>query len=461
MKRVLRHCLAVSACVALLGACLPAQGAMTIGANFWNISWEGTSDYYQGGVNWTTTTNPWNPTFLTDCAPYTVLRFMDWCLPLQGSNNGIWAQRTQKTATQDMSGNRAVAYEWMIDLCNRLNKDMWICVPTLADTNYSYQLAVLTNSLLNSNLKVWVEYTNEHWNYDAAWYQTQGANMGMPGTDATTRGDQYYVYRSVQVWEQFEKVFGKNSPRIVKFLGSFAANVSVSGHMFAALADTVHVNPHKVKADAMGIAPYIRGADVAASRAELPSKGAEVRGHKNLCTRGGVLLACYEMGFETSTGSVIAADPAVYQLYKDYFDTLMAAGVNGPANQYTAVGGTSGYQWGAKATTGQSSSTAHKYRAIVDWMAAHPPTAVAPGGVQQAAVAARPQVVQTAGRVEVQLGATQVGTAQLLRMNGIVLQSRSLSAGSSTLPTAGYAAGCYLLRTQVGAQSQAQMVVIK
>ena len=29
-----------------------------------------------------------------------------------------------------------VAYEWMIDLCNRTGKDMWITVPHVADDDY-------------------------------------------------------------------------------------------------------------------------------------------------------------------------------------------------------------------------------------------------------------------------------------------------------------------------------------
>ncbi len=457
MNALHRACVSAVAGLGLVGVWTPAGAAMSVGGNFWNISWEGTSDFFRGGINWATVTDPWNPALLTDCEPYTTLRFMDWCLPRLNDNTGVWSQRTQKTESQDMSGGRAVAYEWMIDLSNRTDKDMWITVPTRADTNYSYQLALLINSLLEPQLKVYVEYTNEHWNYDASWYNQQGAAMGFPG-DATMQGDFYYTYRAVQVWRQFERVFGQNSPRIVKFLGAFATNNSIAGHMFAALNDTIKVNPTKVKADAIGIAPYMRGGDVAACLAELPNKYQEAANHMTLANRGGVQLMCYEAGFETASGSAIASDPAVYGLVRSYLDTLMAAGVT-VCNWYTAVGGTSGYQWGAKRTTGESPTTAHKYRAIYDWMAAHPVAVDVTRGVTVAAL--RPRAVLRGTSVEVRLDGAQDGSVSLFGMDGGLLHRSGFVSGAATLPVSGCAAGCYLVRTTSGSTTQAQPVLIR
>src|SRR6185437_5595845 len=57
----------------------PAPGSkFFIGANFWNIDWEGQGDFFVSNVDFTTTTNPWRPELLADLAPYKVLRFMDW-----------------------------------------------------------------------------------------------------------------------------------------------------------------------------------------------------------------------------------------------------------------------------------------------------------------------------------------------------------------------------------------------
>ena len=112
----------------------PAPGtSFFVGANFWNIDWEGQSDYFQSGVDFATTTNPWLPELLTDLAPYHVLRFMDWNRTNDSSNpQAVWSTRKQKTAPQ----SEPVAFEWQIDLCNRTKKDYWLNVPHEANASY-------------------------------------------------------------------------------------------------------------------------------------------------------------------------------------------------------------------------------------------------------------------------------------------------------------------------------------
>src|SRR5689334_15537315 len=88
----------------------PAPGSkFFIGANFWNIDWEGSGNYFQTGVDFATTTNPWRPEFLSDLAPYAVLRFMDWNQTnMAGNPQAVWSTRKQKTQPQ----NEPVAFEW-------------------------------------------------------------------------------------------------------------------------------------------------------------------------------------------------------------------------------------------------------------------------------------------------------------------------------------------------------------
>ncbi|HTB76315.1 MAG TPA: hypothetical protein VK762_23870, partial [Polyangiaceae bacterium] len=93
----------------------PAPGTkFFVGTNFWNIDWEGQADFFQSGVDFTTATNPWVPEFLTDLAPYSVLRFMDWN-ETNTSNNPQASWSTRKLKTQPQS--EPVAFEWQIDLC--------------------------------------------------------------------------------------------------------------------------------------------------------------------------------------------------------------------------------------------------------------------------------------------------------------------------------------------------------
>jgi hypothetical protein len=109
-----------------------------VGANFWNIDWEGQADFFTSNVDFTTTTNPWQPALLTDLAPYAVLRFMDWNQTNTSSNaQAVWSTRKQKTQPQ----NEPVAFEWQIDLCNRTKKDYWLNIPHEAAPDYWPKLA--------------------------------------------------------------------------------------------------------------------------------------------------------------------------------------------------------------------------------------------------------------------------------------------------------------------------------
>jgi len=167
----------------------PAPGSkFFIGANFWNEGWEPASDFFASNVNWATTTNPWNPTLLSDLAPYAhVLRFMDW----NRTNDqvaGSWATRAQPNVAP---GDRGVAYEWQIDLCNRAHVDYWINVPTLADDDHVTKLAQLIQQKLDPSLRIYIEYSNEVWNGgfpQATYADNQGVAANMPGMNQSYKG---------------------------------------------------------------------------------------------------------------------------------------------------------------------------------------------------------------------------------------------------------------------------------
>jgi hypothetical protein len=122
---------------------------------------------------------------LEAAAPYTVLRFMD------GTNANIsqnWSDRTTPTyftqfgPINTLEGNQR-SWEYMVMTANAMGKDLYLNIPEMASgsdpldtTSYIYQLANLIKNggtdsngqyypPLNPNLKVYVEYTNEVWNY--------------------------------------------------------------------------------------------------------------------------------------------------------------------------------------------------------------------------------------------------------------------------------------------------------
>ena len=84
------------------------------------------------------------------------------------ATNGVtltsWSQRTtpQMATQQSVQG---ASWEYAILLANTLHKDIWINIPDQADTDYVTQLATLVHATLSPKLHIYLEYSNEVWNY--------------------------------------------------------------------------------------------------------------------------------------------------------------------------------------------------------------------------------------------------------------------------------------------------------
>lgn len=357
----------------------PAVGSkLFLGTNFWNEGWEPPSDYFASNVNWAATINPWNPSLLTDVSAYAhVIRFMDWNrtndLP-----DGAWSARAQPTVAP---GDRGVAYEWQIDLCNRLKADYWINVPTQADDDHVTRLARLIQSKLDPSLHIYIEYSNEVWNggfKQADYVDNKGVAMNIMGMNQWYKGWAWYVYRSVQIFELFEAVLGKDSPRLVKvisgqagYTGDATNPAPICAWHLEALADST-VNPHNAKIDAYAIAPYFNGTSISELSSSIPTNLQYVSNHV-ACLKGkGIPLIAYEGGSDSYSAGpgckTLQQDPGMSDLYKTYLTGLASAGMTGPFIQYTHCGEC----WGLKSATGDTSGSAPKYQGVLAWLAAHP-----------------------------------------------------------------------------------------
>jgi hypothetical protein len=346
----------------------PAPGqSFFIGANFWNDDWEGQADYFQSGVDFSTTTNPWVPQLLTDLAPYHVLRFMDWNLTNNSSNpQAVWSTRKQKTDAQ----SEPVAFEWQIDLCNRTKKDYWLNVPHEANASYWTQLAQLVYAELDPSLRVYLEWSNEVWNGSFpqnAYAAAQGKSLGLAGGDPAAS---YDVYEAVRVYEAFEAVFGKGSPRLVKVLsGQWAYNGPCTNDL-KALSDA-KINPNTTMPDVYAVAPYLSATTVAALNGAIAGIQAGLVSNATCAATASLPLISYEGGqdsYAASNCQAVQTDPGMHDVYTSFLDALVADGLKGPFMQYTHTGSC----WGLKEKTGDSLATSPKYKAVTDWLAAHP-----------------------------------------------------------------------------------------
>ena len=348
----------------------PAPGSkFFVGANFWNIDWEGQGDFFTSNVDFTTTTDPWNPTLLTELAPYAVLRFMDWNQTNDSGNaQAVWSTRKQKTQPQ----SEPVAFEWQIDLCNRTKKDYWLNVPHEAAPDYWPKLAQLVHDQLDPSLRVYVEWSNEVWNSGFPQHAYSASHAQTLGLAGATPAIAYQVYESVRMYEAFESVFGKGSPRLVKVIAGQAAWTGPCSDEMTAFANA-SINPNKTKADAYAIAPYFSGTTLSALGTAITTVVGWTQSSFTCASGGGLPLISYEGGSDSFAASgsgctTLQHDPGMHDLYTQYLTGISGAKLAGPFMQYTHTGAC----WGLKEKTGDALSVSPKYQGVLDWLAAHP-----------------------------------------------------------------------------------------
>jgi hypothetical protein len=317
-----------------------------------------------------------------------------------------WSDRVPKTANNynyqvpllngdGSAGTGAgVAYEWQIDLCNKATTDMWVNIPHKASDDFVRQLARLIRDNLNSQQKVYVEYSNEVWNWgfhQTVYADQQGQAKGFVG-EFPFKGKTvyinawwgYYVYRSCQIARIFEQEFAGQTQRLRKVLGTqlgydnWPDFVATWGdihpptlQLMAALAQPA-INPNNVVFDTYAVAPYWNGNDLTSMQADIANiedKLGEVQ--RALNDHGnGIKLICYEGGQDGGNQVANAQNPGIYNVYIDALNRI-GARLQGPFVHYTHVGWDGNYAWGAKQSTSATLSASHKYRAIVDWVNAH------------------------------------------------------------------------------------------
>ncbi|KUP92426.1 hypothetical protein [Tritonibacter horizontis] len=170
--------------------------------------------YQQGAI--------FNPDWLDLIEGFSALRFMDWMDTNNATQVG-WEDRPRPSDhTWTQSG---VPAEILIALANRIGADPWFSLPHMADDTYVRKLAELVSAGLDPDLKAYVEYSNEVWNW-----QFQQAHWADAQARARWGGDghwlQYYAGRATEVADIWTDVFtrdlagGDLAQRLVRVLSS-------------------------------------------------------------------------------------------------------------------------------------------------------------------------------------------------------------------------------------------------
>jgi hypothetical protein len=208
-----------------------------------------------------TTMPTFQPEYISGLKTFYALRFMDFT---QTNNNTIkeWAERnTKETYTQ--GNGRGVAWEHIIDLSNQLSTDAWICIPHQASDDYLVNLATLLKNSLNSDKKIYLEFSNELWNwqFQQAGYVLNNATghpnpyvsadlaaIGAAGVNHPEK-DAYMMARTFRL---FAQVFGDDmNTRVVRVATGQAAWTDNSRRILKYLFET-----NGIGADALAVGGY-------------------------------------------------------------------------------------------------------------------------------------------------------------------------------------------------------------
>ena len=201
------------------------------------------------GGNTPYTTEIFTDQFKTVLGKFSTLRTMDF----SATNANLatnWSDRTVPADASQSVGNpngqpppwegRGAAWEYMVELANETGKDLWINVPERATDDYVNKLALLCKygsdginpytgpqanpawPPLNSNLKLYVEFSNEVWNTAGSFEQSQDNHNsaiaevhagGSPLNFDTDTNDWNWAWRRVakrivEISNAFRSVFG-------------------------------------------------------------------------------------------------------------------------------------------------------------------------------------------------------------------------------------------------------------
>lgn len=195
--------------------------------------------------------------FLTFLKDFSVIRFMDFTRT-NGSQVASWADITPYTY-YSQAQERGVAWEYVVQLANTTEKDIWINIPHRADDDYIIELAGLLQQTLVPGLKIYLEYSNEVWNAGFTQFAdcvAMGINNGFTGTPWEI-GWKYTAKRSADIFRIFNEVFTEDD-RLIRIIPAQAANSWLTNQLITYFKDPAF-NPDQVKADAVAIAPYFGG----------------------------------------------------------------------------------------------------------------------------------------------------------------------------------------------------------
>lgn len=154
-----------------------------------------------------------NPDWLKHIENMRVLRFMDW----MGTNDSAQEHWQDRPRLGDYTyAWRGAPLEVMLTLANQVGADPWFNMPHRATDDYVKHFASQVAADLSPDLKAYIEYSNEVWNYQFSQAQ-YAADMAVTRWGRKAReGDawmQWAGLRAAQIAQLWADAFGATAPQ--------------------------------------------------------------------------------------------------------------------------------------------------------------------------------------------------------------------------------------------------------
>lgn len=285
--------------------------------------------------------------FVEKLRPFSSIRMMDW-FNTNDSTLKNWADRTTGNSFLQAT-TKGVAYEHAIELANATRKDLWLTVPLEATDDYVREMARLFRDGLDPGLRLYVEYSNEIWNFAFSQatrnIQLAWADNRFTATDDWGRSAQRAALRTVEIGRIFRAEFGVAAERIRPVLGGQAVYTYFqetglkylqqavgppAGELFGMaiapyFALEAHIDKPGLTLDQMFNYLYTAAPEQARWVTQMNRGLADRYGLPLLAYEGGQAITAYN-GVNVAVKRAAQTDPRMGRVVRDYYNSWMHAG---------------------------------------------------------------------------------------------------------------------------------------